>query len=364
MSHKISQQPNTDLTCVVPMAGLALLTTAIDITTLWAWSNDSVPGYVGLLIHLFTSLLFLLFSFWLHRIKRSRLLASIAFPIVLVMGPVGSLGMLLTSLLYVWYRKRSTPFEVWYREILPEQTTPPEEHLIERLRIWGEEIKIQQHEPIPFVDVLATGSRAEKQSAITLIQRNFHPSFAPALKEALNDKDNAVRVQAASIITKMEEEFLANTLLLESRKESHPDDYENLIKLARHYDDYALAGLSSAETLVEYRQEAEKSYQQLLELRSNDPLLLWLWGRLLVRSERSDEATEIFEKALEITEDVADPLHRVWYWECLFNQSKYSKLREQIKRHFEQIPRDAVLPQAILDSIDLWIINDIQKELV
>lgn len=364
MTQRTDQAEDTVGTCILPMLGLTLLVMGLGAWILWAWTEGHVPAWLVFIVHIISCLSFLGLAYGYRRLGRSWRLAVVAFPIVLVLGPIGALGMFLTTILYAWYRKRATPFEVWYREILPEQITPPEERLIERLLVWGEETEIQHQQPMPFADVLAAGSRSEKQSAITLMLRNYHPSFAPAFREALSDSDNAVRVQAASAITRIEENFLADNLLLERRRASHPNDVKNLAKLAKHYDEHASSGLSDEETLAARRQKAELAYQQLHELKPDDAIVLWSFGRLLIRSERYNEAAKIFEKALDLSVDAVDPLQRVWYWECLYNQARYAELRQQVRTHYEQIPKDTVLPQALLDSIDLWLADDIHAELV
>jgi len=328
---------------------------------IWALEQSGVGLPAMLAMHILASLLLLSMAPICQRHGRDVRLLLLGFLMVLFLGPVGAGGMLLATFAYAVYRRRATPFEIWYREILPEQITPPEERLIERLRAWAEETEIQHHEPVPFADILASGSRAEKQTAIALMARNFHLAFAPAFRESLNDPDNAVRVQTASAITRIEEEFLARALVLEREHERHPDDPEVLWQLARHYDKHASAGLSDPDTVLEYRERAETAYRRLSELR-NDDAVLWALGRLLVRAGRTAEAASVFEQALKVSNDQAHPLQRVWYWECLYDQKRFHELRAEVRGHYNQIPRDATLPPSLLDSIDLWAIGGFQTE--
>lgn len=345
------------------MIGVTALVALLEFLILWALNTDQITIAVGLLGHIILGILLFGLSRWYRRTNRDCPLADIAYPVVMFLGIVGASGMFLTSVLYVWYRRNATPFEIWYREILPERITPPEERLIERLMIWGEEVELQIREPIPFVDILSSGELVEKQLAITLMLRNFHPTFAPAFRQALKDPDNAVRVQAASAIIHIEDGFLAENLVLERRKNANPHDLENLEKLAKHYDEHASTGLADSETLIELREKADKAYEELYEEQPVDADL-WLRGRLLVRSNRLADAAEIFEKALSQGGRGVDLFQRVWYWECLYKQSRYTELREQIGGYHESISSDSILPQNLLESIDFWKNDDFQRALV
>ncbi len=329
---------------------------------IWSLEQGGVRAPAALAMHVLAASLLLAMAPICRRRGKDARLPLLAFLMVLFLGPVGAGGMLLANAMYAWYRRRATPFEIWYKEILPEQITPPEERLIERLHAWAEETELQNHEPVPFADILALGSRAEKQNAIALMARNFHPAFAPAFRGALNDPDNAVRVQTASAITRIEEEFLARALVLERDYERRPDDVEVLKQLAQHYDEHASAGLSDPDTVLEYRERAEIAYRRLHELRPEDVEVLWALGRLLVRSGRMGEAADVFEEALKVSHSEVDPLQRVWYWECLYAQRRFGELRAEVRNHYSRIPRNADIPPALLDTIDLWAIGGFQAE--
>lgn len=362
MKPLLKKESGFSNTCILSVMFSTILVAMLQIFALWAWNAGFISMLAVLLTHIFCGLFFFGISRWYRRLNRDCSLADIACPIVIVLGFVGAMGIFLTSILYLWYRRKATPFEIWYREILPDRITPPEERLIERLMIWGEDADLQNREPIPFADILSSGGIAEKQYAITLMLRNFHPSFAPAFRQALADPDNAVRVQAASAITHIEEIFFAENLVLERRKSTHPNDTENLAKLAKHYDQHASAGLGGSETSNELRVKADLTYRELYE-KQPENATLWLHGRLLVRSGRLDEATKIFEMALTEDNDNIGLLQRIWYWECLYEQHRYTELRARIAACREHITDETILPHELLDSIGLWKIEDINQEL-
>lgn len=360
----IKSRPAARNYCLLTMMLILLLVTELDLWLLSIWAEGELAFLLVLLPHFLASSLFLLHTVFCRLLDQGWGFSALTFLMVLVLGPLGAAGMVMSALFYIMYRSTATPFEIWYKEILPEQTTTPEEMLIERLRAWSQETEQQHRELVPFTDVLISGSISEKETAIDLMVRNYHPIFAHALRAALADSCNAVRAHAVAAITKIEEVFLAETLLLERLKNKHPNDFENLLALARHYDNHANAGLGDSASQIEYRHKAEALYRHLQELRPDDESIDWALGRLLVRDNRISEASDIFEGALKKSGGVVDPLQRIWHWECLYNLQRLTNLREEIRHHQRQIPAGSDLPQSLLDSIELWRNDKIDAEAI
>ncbi len=351
---------NSGRYCLLAMFLSVIIVLILDIWLLSSWTDGQAAFFTILALHCLASSLFLIQSamcWWLHRAWGFGLLT---FPLVLVLGPVGAIGILLTALVFVFSRESATPFDTWYEEILPEKMTPPEERMIEYLRLWGHEAEVQHRDLIPFTDILVSGSVKEKQSAIDIIVRNYHPSFSAVLRGALKDPVNTIRTHAVAAITRIEEMYQDKTLLLEEKMVQYPGNAESILNLAKHFDEHANAGLSDVDTLTEHRLQAEKLYRQFHDLDATNTSVLWLLGRLLIRDERSREALLVFDKALKISGNVAKPQQRIWYWECLYDLRCFSKLREQVQMYYEQISVDPELPEPILESIALWVSHENQ----
>lgn len=346
---------NSGKYCLLAMFLSVVIVLALDVWLLWLWTEGQSTFFKVFAIHCLASSLFLMQSamcWWLHRAWGFGLLT---FPLVLVLGPVGAVGILLTALVFVFSRESATPFDTWYEEILPEKMTPPEERMIEYLRLWGHEAEVQNRDLIPFTDILVSGSVKEKQSAIDIIVKNYHPLFSAVLRGALKDPVNTIRTHAVAAITRIEEMYQDKALLLEEKMVAHPDDAESILNLAKHFDEHANAGLSDVDTLAGYRLQAEKLYRQFHDLKATNTSVLWLLGRLLIRDERSREALLVFDEALKISGNVAKPQQRIWHWECLYDLRRFSILREQVQMHYEQVLIDPALPKPLLESIALWV---------
>lgn len=346
--------------CLLSMYITVIAVLGFDIWSLAIWNAGQISFLQFVLMHSLACGIFPLQAAICWWLQYPSWFALLAFPIVLVLGPIGAAGMLMTATIYFRSHESATPFEVWYRGLLPEQMTPPEERIIEHLHIWGQHAEEQHRELVPFTDVLMSGSVEEKQHAIDIMVRNFQPSFAPILRGALNDSSNIIRTHAVAAITRIEEIFLDRTMEMERLTVDFPDDFEHVLALAKHYDDHANAGLSDVDTLDEYRQKAEKLYRKLHELWPEDADILWLLGRLLVRSKRMSEAADTFEQALQISDDYVCPLQRVWYWECLYELRRFEQLRKEIHNHYTQVSNDTDLPEVLLEAVELWMSDNIR----
>ncbi|MCB1734602.1 MAG: hypothetical protein H6981_08610 [Gammaproteobacteria bacterium] len=329
-----------------------LLSLAADSTLLWMWHIGALSLPVQMLLHPFAAALTVISIGACKRDGLDERLPWLAFLTVLFLGPLGALGMLWAVLMYWRFQRRATPFDVWYRTILPEQDVSRSEALVQRLRAWGQREE-QSRQPVPFPEIMQGGTRADKQLAIALMSRNFNAAFAPAFKQALADEDNAVRVQAASAITHIEEQFLKASLRLERDVKRHPRNAAAWFALARHYDDQANAGLADEDAINAARSKAVDAYQQALVIDPVNFDAVWALGRLRVRIGDVEAAIQDFELAFA-TRPTVSMNQRVWYWESLYRANRFAVLRNDVRTHFGNRNERLGLSPAVLDSVALW----------
>jgi hypothetical protein len=67
----------------------------------------------------------------------------------------------------------------------------------------GRTADLTGHAPASFVAVMERGSLDDRQAALGIIARNFHPDFLPVLMQALKSPEPVIRVQAAAVATKV-----------------------------------------------------------------------------------------------------------------------------------------------------------------
>ena len=76
--------------------------------------------------------------------------------------------------------------------------------------------------------------------------------------------------QAASAITRVEDEFLQHSLSLADEVRRHPGDASRVHALAVYHDEYASAGILDADRARDSRNTARTAYLDYLQLQPDD----------------------------------------------------------------------------------------------
>jgi hypothetical protein len=203
---------------------------------------------------------------------------------------------------------------------------------------------------VPFLDVIRLGTVEQKESVITVIADQFRPAFAIALQRALNDDEPAVRVQAATAVARIENTFLKQSMVLERACAARPEDADLLLKLARHYDDYAQSGLIDAGRVRRAREQALTSYERLIGMESYSGLEAS--ARILLQLGRPREAVARLEPCI-IRGDPA-PWVVALYAEGLYVLGRFRELRE-LCWCFRDCLTDEKLERKVAEAFLLWI---------
>jgi hypothetical protein len=108
------------------------------------------------------------------------------------------------------------------------------------------------HSIRPLLDVVVDGTQIEKLDALGLISKRYVPALAPALRRALEDKDAAVRVLAATVMAQQHNAHTKRIGALQTIARSVPENSQHWSDLGQAHLDYAESGL-----LERSRAEAE-----------------------------------------------------------------------------------------------------------
>ena len=211
-----------------------------------------------------------------------------------------------------------------------------------------------------FCDVFRIGSLAQRRTAVSLIGANFTPQLTEALRMALNDEHNSIRVQAGMVLMQLEDEFDRRQVQLEAGGEGAAALQgfwadENQLELAKFFDMQAYCGLFDANRTRTAQISALGAYRSYLATHPGDLEVIAAVGRLLVRANQHQLATEW------LGQQVASGHHTlpilVWYLEALFVTQHYEVLRTILAEHGQQIvgylPQDA----KIHGFLQLWLTN-------
>jgi hypothetical protein len=266
------------------------------------------------------------------------------------LGILGAAGTMLSVVLGLHYDRHATPVDEWRRALFPEAEVDKDEAL---WALVGTRKSDHRTTVAPFVDVLEHGSLAQKQAIVALIARHFRPAFAPALRLALRDPQNAVRVQAATAVSLIEAQATSSALDLERQRRERPDDLDLLLQIARHEDQYAFTGLLDAGREQESRARAIGALRTYLMARPDEVTAWHQLGRLFARLGQHEDALPCLREALRCGGSVET---RLWAMECLFHLRRFVELRQLAHESASQIADELpALPVETRQVLRLWV---------
>jgi hypothetical protein len=263
-------------------------------------------------------------------------------------GPLGSAGMLLALALERYHARRATSIDEWHAMLYP--SAERDEHAALWRRI-GQRGHDQSIEPgvTPFLDILTFGPVPQRQAAVAIMAQQFAPAFAPALRAALRDEHNVVRVQAATAIARLEQQFFERTVALEATVLASGDDPDAVLALASEFDNQAFAGLFDPAREALCRTRAADLFARYLLARPDDRTVEFRLARLLLRLGRPVEAEPRFRHLVECGAGSA----RLWLMECLFVQGRYAELR-QVAAGWDTAGGEDEALLGVRVTVDLW----------
>jgi polysaccharide biosynthesis protein PelE len=352
-NSEAAAEPASPAIMETPMSRLALAGLSVLVLELTALTLALVPGrmlWAGLAIHVAAAIAT---AIWVGRLRAAG--GDLRFPLLLlsttvVLGPAGPAGMLVTVVLQRWFARSATSFESWYASLFPEESGNAGPAGYE----WTAPPQSAQDEAsvIPFMDILSFGSRQQRESMIALITTRFRPEFAPVLRRALSDSNNAIRVQAATAMTMVENSFLERSMDLTNAAKQSPGNPETLLALARHFDAYAFAGILDDQRERDNREKATQAYLKYLALKPNDLTAMAELGRILVRSGDYAEALAVLGRPVD--DGTASPPILLWYMESLYGLGRYDELRRLTRTCQPRLESGDSLPVEVGEVVKLW----------
>ena len=277
---------------------------------------------------------------------------DLRLPLLLILatcflGPIGSVGTLVAGVTARLYARSATPFEEWYASLFPDVERAPR---LPQAAVSGDS---ERGSVAPFGDILSFGQLSQKQELLTLIASDFRPEFAHVLHMALNDANNAVRVQAATAIARIEEEFLQRRMRMSAAVRESPLDPSRVWSLATLLDEYASAGIMDRERAAAARDEAVGAYVDYLQLGGNDAAQQAI-GRLRLRAGDYAGAARWLEQRGDAGS--ARPESRLVYMEALFELGRFDELRDYAATHAQDLLLSDGLPLEARETAKLWAV--------
>ena len=117
----------------------------------------------------------------------------------------------------------------------------------------------------PMLDIMIEGTRLEKLDALGVISRRYAPAFATALRRALQDLDNSVRVLGATVLAQQHGIFAKRLGALQAKAKEDPGNPGICRDLGQACLAYAESGLLEAAEARALAREAHANFARAVE---------------------------------------------------------------------------------------------------
>lgn len=342
----------------------ALIALVVEGWVVYAVIQDIIGLGTGLLLHFVVSGLLVLCYVLFTPLASNHLFMGLLVIATFPLGPIGAAGAVLAMLLWLWFSLFSAPFAEWFQTIFPSPVISTPEAIDEDLRT-GRDEAAKAYDVEPFMDVIRYGTDDQKRRALGKITSFFNAGFAPALRLALQDESNMIRVQAATAISIIENRFQTRLMKLEKvYAKYHREDPVSIVALANFHDDYSFTGILDNARERANRKDAKRLYEEYLQQVPEDGITRTRYGRLLLRIGELQEAIRQFEKAIQ---EQITPTRVAWLAEAYYRIGDYDNLRAlAVNLHANYGEVMAKMERSVHDSLMSWLGNskNIQQESV
>lgn len=265
-------------------------------------------------------------------------------------GLLGIIGFIATIIFRQHFIQEESHQKMLIALLCPEKEVSISEQLVHDIRsnpaILRREIDI-----LPFRDRIHLGDPDQKRAVLTHIGSHFSPAFTPILKECMQDPDASVRVQAATVMTKVSNHLQDH--LIQAKKQYDVNSHDNpaLLDLARAYEEYAFSGTLDPTRQAQLNEEAGRCYRAYLKGDNDKHDVTIAYGRLLLRTGCDEDAFEVLH-GLWKQDDPSNSSAATWLMEACYRTGRYECLR-RVAKALDQSALEEV-PLQLREAVQLW----------
>ena len=186
----------------VPIVLPAIVTAVVESGLVYAYAKGLIDWSALLIGHAAIVGLLVLWVAQVGRAKRNAAMPLVTAIAVAATGPIGAIA----ALAMIAF-SRPTPEDqallaAWYERIAMAVDTDEVTKLFDQVAT-GRTANLAGASPPSFASIMQNGTLADRQTALGVIARSFHPDHLPVLMLALKSEEPVIRVQAAAVATKV-----------------------------------------------------------------------------------------------------------------------------------------------------------------
>jgi len=287
---------------------------------------------------------------------RNRKQLDLSFCILLTVltmaaGCFGTMITIISILGCVVTPKNSKSFLDWLTSMFPDEHKIESQELYQRIADGWDDLS-DKNRLVAFQDIMSFGSIEQKREVLEKISRFYRREFSPILQSALNDKNNAIRVQAATVIAKLTELYTSKYNELYKQFQKGDDSPALILKIAKNLDEYVYSGIVGKENEREIREKAIRFYEEYLKKEPEDLDVVFVLGRLYLHNKQGQQAYEKIKICINNDQYFSSNLV-LWYMEVLYDLKNYDELLEIAKKYYQRLNKEEV-SITVTNMLQLW----------
>ena len=292
--------------------------------------RGGVEPEITFLVHAFVSIITLAIVGYAFMKKKDLSYPLLLFLSVYGAGVFGLGGFIILLLTRPLYQRIFSSAEEWFKELFPERLQDSFHVISERIDA-GWNAYDKQTEVFSFQDLFTCGTLAQKQAVLEAIIKDFNPVYSSLLKDALKDPHNAIRIQAAAIIEKIDVEMGKKKQRLK-KKWQNKKDSDSLLALARHCEMYGTLGLLNEIEARSTMDEAISYYQKHLKENPRSSSSAISIGKLLLLEEKYEQLLEMVDEYKK-THAILPQILYTWELDALYRLQDHERLEKYIEQN-------------------------------
>lgn len=241
------------------------------------------------------------------------------------LGPFGLLVSVISWLMYKIHNRSRASWSNLLEELFPEEAKQKNAELLYRILLGWEQVGSVVTSR-SYYEIIRFGTEEQKQAAIEKMLDHFQPEFLPILKEALNDSSNAIRVQGATALRALEDQFSDQYLSLKERIEESPLNSILRLEFAKHCETWATSNLLSKKDEEQIFAESILAYQEYVKKHPKDDQTKLTLARLLLNIGEKDKACSLIDQC-RLPNDQAAFLKM----ETLYSDKRFAEIKKMAK---------------------------------
>ena len=270
------------------------------------------------------------------------------------LGPMGCFIAIVSSTFNLFYsRKLKISFSDWlFSYLYADDHNEKDSDKIYKRIVSGQEIFADSIDTEPLIDIMSFGSLEQKQAALIKAVKHFRPQLMmPVLQMGLDDPNNAIRVQAAAGLAKIQDDFHKKYTVYERKVMENTESTEELIDFAKLCEEYSASQLLNSERKAAVIKESITLYERCVALSPDNTDLKISLIRMLMISGKTDRAHELLTEVLPLIKTPSPAIAHT-LMELLFKMNRFAEMRHFANEWKADMNKN--FGYAINEKIDLW----------